>query len=140
MSAASPSPSVRSAHDDRSGGSGAESVTETEVREELRSEVADYLANRSERRRLLPRAALVGLLSGSLALLFRLALEAGDRLRGSLMTTAHGLGNFGALLPVLFCALCAGTSVFLVRRLAPEAAGSGIPHLEAVLRRLRPFH
>ena len=109
-------------------------------REELRSEVADYLANRSERRRLLPRAVLVGLLSGSLALLFRLSLEAGDRLRGSLLTTAHGLGSFGALLPVLFCAFCAGTSVFLVRRFAPEAAGSGIPHLEAVLRRLRPFH
>jgi CIC family chloride channel protein len=140
MSASSSPPSDPHAKIDRSGGSGGESVAQAEVREELRSEVADYLANRSERRRLLPRAALVGLLSGTLALLFRLALEASDKLRTSLLTASHGLGSFGVILPILFCAFCAGASVLLVRRLAPEASGSGIPHLEAVLRRLRPFH
>ena len=36
-----------------------------------------------------------------------------------------------------FGAFGAALSVFLVRRLAPEASGSGIPHLEAVLRRHR---
>lgn len=30
--------------------------------------------------------------------------------------------------------------MFLVRRIAPEAAGSGIPHLEAVLHRMRDLH
>jgi CIC family chloride channel protein len=36
-----------------------------------------------------------------------------------------------------FTAFGAGISVFMVRKYAPEASGSGIPHLEAVLHRLR---
>jgi CIC family chloride channel protein len=35
------------------------------------------------------------------------------------------------------CGLAAGAALWLVRRFAPETAGSGIPHLKAVLHRLR---
>ena len=47
---------------------------------------------------------------------------------------------FGWLFPVGFGAVGAFLGVFLVRRFAPEASGSGIPHLEAVLHRYRELH
>jgi CIC family chloride channel protein len=43
----------------------------------------------------------------------------------------------GWIFPVLFTMLGAGISVAITRRYAPEASGSGIPHLEAVLHRFR---
>jgi CIC family chloride channel protein len=41
--------------------------------------------------------------------------------------------------PVAFSAVCAGLAFFIVNRWAHEAAGSGIPQVEAVLRRHRKF-
>ena len=41
--------------------------------------------------------------------------------------------------PVLVGALGAAVAVWLARRIAPEASGSGIPHLEAVLHHLQPM-
>jgi len=40
---------------------------------------------------------------------------------------------------MLFGAAGAASAVFLVRQYGPETSGSGIPHLEAVLHRLRPM-
>ena len=105
--------------------------------EEARSEVQDYLDVRDQRRRLFPRALLVGVVVGALAVAFRGALAAGDAARDHLLTFAHQFPLFGWLLPVVACSAAAAVSVVLVRRFAPEASGSGIPHLEAVLRRFR---
>lgn len=110
-----------------------------EREEEVRSEAREYLAGRQERRRLFPRAALVGLLSGLVALAFRWSLVAGEALRVSLTVRAHRWPAVGWAAPMLLGATFAAASVWAVRRLAPEAGGSGIPHLEAVLRRLRPL-
>src|SRR4051812_8161461 len=44
---------------------------------------------------------------------------------------------WGLLLVVAVCGTAAGAALWLVRRFAPETAGSGIPHLKAVLHRLR---
>ena len=111
-----------------------------EARAAVRSEVSDYLTARSERRRLFPRAALTGILAGTVALAFRKTLEIGDTARAAMYDFAHRLPPaIGWLIPLLWCAAGAGAAVLLVRRMAPEASGSGIPHLEAVLRRLRPF-
>lgn len=107
---------------------------------QTRSEIQDYLNIRQQRRRLFPRAALVGLCAGLIAVAFRALLAAGDSLRALLLALAHHVPLFGWLLPVAFGALGAGASVLLVRRVAPEASGSGIPHLEAVLHRLRELH
>ena len=41
------------------------------------------------------------------------------------------------MFPICACATGAALSVVIVRRFAPEASGSGIPHLEAVLHRMR---
>ena len=108
--------------------------------EEVRSEIEEHLKVRQQRRRLFPRAALVGALAGLVAIGFRAILAAGDSLRETLLTWAHHYPLVGWIFPVLFSTVGAFLSVLLVRRVAPEASGSGIPHLEAVLHRYRELH
>ena len=105
------------------------------VTEPAQSELQDFLNIRHQRRWIFPRAALVGAGAGIMALLFRAALNGADVLRNGLITWAHNLPVFGWVFPVVFTMLGAGISVALTRRYAPEASGSGIPHLEAVLLR-----
>ena len=111
-----------------------------EAQAQVRSEIQDYLHVSQQRRRLFPRAALVGLLAGLVALAFRIVLDAGDHLRNALLAWSHHFPLFGWLFPVGFGAMGAFLGVFLVRRFAPEASGSGIPHLEAVLHRYRELN
>jgi len=109
------------------------SVSESEIQ----SEIHQYLHVQSQRRRLFPRAALVGLLCGVLATAFRAALALGDNLRIRMLIGAHRAGPLGICIPIIVCAAGVAIAVHIVRRYAPEASGSGIPHLEAVLHRLR---
>ena len=102
-----------------------------------KSEIQEYLAVSQQRRWIFPRAALVGAGAGLVALLFRAALTGADVLRNGLIAWAQQLPVLGWIFPVLFTLLGAGISVAITRRYAPEASGSGIPHLEAVLHRLR---
>lgn len=103
----------------------------------VRTEIQEYLEVRQQRRWIFPRAALVGFLAGIIALFFRAALTGADTVRNGLLAWAHQRPAFGWIFPVLFTMLGAGVSVALTRRYAPEASGSGIPHLEAVLHRFR---
>ena len=105
--------------------------------EAVRSEIQEFLDISRQRRMIFPRAALVGLCAGLVALAFRAALAGADHLRAAMMAWAGGHPGWGWIFPVLLTALGAGISVALTRRYAPEAAGSGIPHLEAVLHRIR---
>lgn len=105
---------------------------------DISREIQEFDRRQERRRRVVPRATLVGLLAGLTAAAFRLVLEAGDRGRDALYRAAHGLpGPWGFLLVVAVCGIAAGAALWLVRRFAPETAGSGIPHLKAVLHRLR---
>ena len=90
-----------------------------------------------ERRRLFPRAALVGFLSGLIAVAFRGSLQVGDAWRTAAIEWSHKLGPWGIFVPIIVCSFLCGAGVFLVQQFAPEAAGSGIPHLRAVLNRWR---
>ena len=103
----------------------------------VEGEVRDFVRAHERRRRQFPRAALVGLLMGLVAVLFRRTLEMADALRNNLIGYAHLHPTWGFLLPMAFGAVGAGTGVFLVQRIAPETSGSGIPYLKAVLHRLR---
>jgi CIC family chloride channel protein len=107
---------------------------------DLTHEIQSFVRRQQRRRRLAPRAALVGLLAGLLAVAFRRSLELAEVLRAHLFEFSHSHSPAGALLPVLACALAAGGALWLVQRFAPEAAGSGIPHLKAVLHRARGMH
>lgn len=69
--------------------------------------------------------------------IFRIALEQADRLRDLAIAWAHGQAIAGFLLVVLTGA-AAALAAWLVRRFAPHATGSGIPHVEAVLRQEVP--
>ena len=111
--------------------------TQTPLSAGVAAEIREYGYMQGQRRRLFPRAMLVGLLAGGAAVLFRWALEYGDTLRDRLIVWAHQYPTWGWLLPMLVGAVGAGCAVSLVRAMAPEAAGSGIPHLKAVLARLR---
>ncbi|MBX3011245.1 MAG: H(+)/Cl(-) exchange transporter ClcA [Caldilineaceae bacterium] len=104
---------------------------------QARSELQEYLSVSQQRRHLFPRSALVGLCAGIVAVIFRLLLTWADLTRNSLLAWAHQSPTWGWLAPVCFGAVGAALSVFLVRRYAPEASGSGIPHLKATFHRLR---
>lgn len=88
------------------------------------------------------QAVLVGLLAGVLAVVFRGALDHAEARRSQLFDWAAGFGVPGMFLAAGACALAVGASVSLVQTFAPEATGSGIPRVEAVLhhgRELRWF-
>jgi chloride channel protein, CIC family len=90
---------------------------------------------------LLPLTALsliVGAVTGVVGAAFRMSLVAADHLRSVLIAAAQGWGAAGFLLIVFGCAAAAGLAAAMVRRLAPEASGSGIPQVEAVLRGALP--
>ncbi len=103
----------------------------------VRSEVEEYLDMRQQRRWIFPKAVLVGACAGLVALFFRVALTGADALRNGLIDWSHQMPLVGWIFPIMFTALGAGISVALTRRYAPETSGSGIPHLEAVLHRIR---
>ena len=78
-------------------------------------------------------AALVGLFIGALGTAFRVCLRLGDHARDGLVAFAHDL-PLGWLLVCAALGVAAGIAAWLVRRFAPLASGSGIPHVVAVLR------
>jgi CIC family chloride channel protein len=116
----------------------ADSLTELNTAPaEARTEIQEYLEVSHERHKLFPRAALVGLCAGAIAVIFRALLAGADALRGQLIGWSHAMPSFGWIFPVLFSGAGAALAAALVSRYAPETAGSGIPHLKAVLHRLR---
>ncbi|QEO17171.1 chloride channel protein [Acetobacter vaccinii] len=75
---------------------------------------------------------LVGLVAGGICGVFRLMLEQADTLRTAL--AVHTLHGFPAgILLVVAVSLTSFVAALMVKRLAPLASGSGIPHVEAVL-------
>jgi CIC family chloride channel protein len=83
-------------------------------------------------------ALVLGALTGLVAAIFRLALEGADRFRDAILAWAHGVELGGLLLLLVASASATGLAAWLVRRFAPPASGSGIPHVEAVLRGEQP--
>ena len=111
-----------------------DSITSTEHGQKVGAAVIERGEKQNQaRRRLFPHALCVGLLTGALAVAFRLCLDQGEEWRSQLIAwadTAGGLG-FGVLL-VMAC-LTVGVALWLIKALCPEASGSGIPHLRLVL-------
>ncbi len=80
-------------------------------------------------------ALVVGAAAGLIGAVFRIVLERADQLRDRLIAWAHGEALLGFALVVAIGAAAALVATWLVRRFSPHASGSGIPHVEAVLRR-----
>src|SRR4051794_40688696 len=98
------------------------------MKEDPRSSETNFGLGTEEgrRRHLLPQALVVGLVAGLLGSAFRMALQFAERHRmvwqldlspPAALAVALLVGGFGG-----------GIGLWLVRRWAPEAAGSGIPH------------
>lgn len=83
-------------------------------------------------------SCVVGLLSGLVAVLFRLALEHADRWRDLLIERARGRGFAGFVLIIAGVACACAIAAWMVRRFAPHAVGSGIPHVEATVEGTLP--
>lgn len=100
-------------------------------------DIQDLLHGREPKRRLYPRAALVGLLAGLMAVAFQWTLAGSEALRHRLILWMHHYPQWGWVVPTVLSAAGAVIAIRLVRQIAPEASGSGIPHLKAVVMRLR---
>lgn len=74
---------------------------------------------------------LVGLVAGVLASAFRLSLTYAEHWRTTQIHAHHTW--FAAAISIGLAMVGGGLGVWLVRRYAPETAGSGIPHLKAVV-------
>jgi CIC family chloride channel protein len=88
---------------------------------------------------LLSSALVLGLLVGGLAGVFRLILYAANDARRELVMAAVALPIPVWLTSGLISACCVTVAVWLVRRFAPEAAGSGIQEVEGALDGVRPL-
>lgn len=95
-------------------------------------------SNVKESLRLLFWSFLVGVLAGLLGALFRLCLAHIGRFRDRLVDFAGSFPDWGWAIPVLFSALLVTVALFLVRRFAPEAGGSGVQEIEGALEEIRP--
>ena len=78
-------------------------------------------------------AAIGGALCGGLAVLFRLALGWAEDGYADLIATANALPDGGWAVLLITSTALVGFAGWLTFRFAPEASGSGIPHVEDVL-------
>ncbi len=79
-------------------------------------------------------SCIVGSMTGFVVAMFRIALMRADIWREEWIARAHGWPVGGLLLTVGAVAGAAACAAWLVGRFSPYAAGSGIPHVEAVAR------
>lgn len=84
--------------------------------------------------RLAGLALLAGLAAGLICALFRLALQSADGFRGAVLQMAQENPALGLPAAIFLGAAATTLAAFLVRRFSRPAAGSGIPHVELVLR------
>ena len=78
-------------------------------------------------------ALIVGALSGLVGALFLLMLARADKFRDAAVVWAHSRPVVGFLVLSMACGAGAALAAWLVHRFSPQASGSGIPHVEAVL-------
>lgn len=76
----------------------------------------------------------VGVLAGLAASAFHWVLDHAATLRDNIIAWSQHSPWIGWLAPVLLAAAAAYAARWLVKRFAPEAAGSGVQHIEAVLQ------
>src|SRR5260370_10129234 len=76
---------------------------------------------------------IVGGASGLLGTLFRVSLERADELRDVFVTWARSEHAVGLVIVLLAASASTALAAWLVGRFAPEASGSGIPQVEALL-------
>src|SRR6516165_8751580 len=79
-------------------------------------------------------ALIAGALAGLVGAIFRLTLAEADSVRNAFIAWAHGRAALGFACVLIGCAAASAVAAGLVLRYSPQARGSGIPHVEAVLQ------
>lgn len=88
--------------------------------------------------RLIFYAFVVGVVAGTIGSVFRLTLEYIEVYRDKLYASAGDSGIISWIWPILFGIIGITVALFLVRRFAPEASGSGVQEIEGALDEIRP--
>jgi CIC family chloride channel protein len=83
-------------------------------------------------------ALVVGAAAGLIAAIFLRALQWADGLRDAGIAWAHERGPAGFTVVVANCSAATAIAAWMVNRFSPQASGSGIPHVEAVLNKEIP--
>ncbi len=83
-------------------------------------------------------AFVVGMAAGTIGAAFRYALERAEAFRGLIVAESASHPVLVPVAMVIGAAMAAALAAWLVRRFSPDAAGSGIPHVEAVLEDALP--
>ena len=117
--------STTDAHGDEPGG--------VDIRQLEADEGAEFAGARSQLVRIAVVAALAGALTGLVGACFREVLIRADHLRLSLAGDLRPLGVAGYVISAALVGVCAASARALVR-LAPQAGGSGVQRVEAVMR------
>ena len=89
--------------------------------------------------RLLFWAALVGILTGGAGTFFQIAVHQVNQGREHLIHLVKDYPVLNWLVPTLLSAIMVYLAFMLVRRVAPETSGSGIPQIEGFLDGLLPI-
>jgi CIC family chloride channel protein len=76
---------------------------------------------------------LAGTLIGVVGGAFRFCLVQAEQLRDHMVLWSHGFRYVGWVIPVVVVLVCVGLARLLVLKLAPEASGSGIHRVEAIM-------
>ncbi len=83
------------------------------------------------RRNLAAKSILLGCSAGLVAVLFRVGLEKAEQVRTILLGMMRSHHSF---MPSMIFAMCMAAILIALKWWAPEASGSGIPHLKGVLK------
>ncbi|MAE07417.1 MAG: H(+)/Cl(-) exchange transporter ClcA [Bacteroidetes bacterium] len=89
--------------------------------------------------RLIFYAFVVGVVAGTIGSVFRLTLEYIEVYRDKLYASAGDSGISSWIWPILFGIIGITVALFLVKRFAPEASGSGVQEIEGALDEIRPM-
>ena len=89
--------------------------------------------------KLLFYALLIGIIVGLVGAIFRIILSYIEIFRVNLYENAGNSGFMSWLWPILFAITGISIALYLVRRFAPEASGSGVQEIEGALDGLRPM-
>ena len=89
--------------------------------------------------KLLFYALLIGIIVGLVGAIFRIILSYIEIFRVNLYENAGNSGFMSWLWPILFAIAGISIALYLVRKFAPEASGSGVQEIEGALDGLRPM-
>lgn len=84
-------------------------------------------------------AVIVGLVVGIVSSIFRIILNYIEVFRTNLYANAGNSGIMSWVWPILFAVIGISVSLYLVKKYAPEASGSGVQEIEGTLDGIRPI-